>query len=153
MEGVFLPPLVLPQVCNLLEWEDPSRDGLGVIGDCVVVLRNPVKVRSVVGFLSSLELNSRCRDDGGDGEGVVSGSDCTKELESVKRNQELKKDWTYHFISECLSEGIVLLIPLLRPPLNCLDHPVSRDLQKLRGIRQGKLGHGWDDFCCGGRHV
>ena len=57
-----------------------------MIGDCVVVLRNPVEVRSVVGFLSSLELNSRCRDDGGDGKGVVSGSDCTKELESVKRN-------------------------------------------------------------------
>ena len=151
--GGFLPPLVLPQGCNLLEWEDPSRDGLRVIGDCVVVLRNPVEVRSVVCFLSSLELNSRCCDDGGDGEGVVSGSDCTKELESVKRNQELKKDWTYHFISECLSEGIVLLIPLLRPPLNCLDHPVSRDLQKLRGIGQGELGHSWDDFCCGGRHV
>ena len=76
-----------------------------------------------------------------------------KNLELQQQNQELKKDWTYHFISECLSEGIVLLIPLLRPPLNCLDHPVSRDLQKLRGIRQSELGHGWDDFCCGGRHV
>ena len=64
MEGILLPPLVLPQVHNLLEWEDPSRDGFRVIGDCVVVLRNPVKVRSVVCFLSSLELNSRCRDDG-----------------------------------------------------------------------------------------
>ena len=153
MEGVLLSPLVLSQVFDNFEGKDSSWDGFRVISNGVVVLRNPVKVRSVVCFLSSLELNSRCRDDGGDGEGVVSGSDCTKELESVKRNQELKKDWTYHFISECLSEGIVLLIPLLRPPLNCLDHPVSRDLQKLHGIRQGELGHGWDDFCCGGRHV
>ena len=92
MEGILLPPLVLPQVHNLLEWEDPSRDGLRVIGDCVVVLHNPVKVRSVACFLSSLELNSRCRDDGGDGEGVVSGSDCTKELESVKGKSRIKKD-------------------------------------------------------------
>ena len=91
MEGVFLPPLVLPQVCNLLEWEDPSRDGLGVIGDCVVVLRNPVEVRSVVGFLSSLELDGGCCDDGGNGEHVVPGSNCTKELQSVKGNQELKR--------------------------------------------------------------
>ena len=91
MEGVHLPPLVLSQVFHNFEGKDSSRDGFRVIGDCVVVLRNPVEVRSVVGFLSSLELNGRCRDDGGDGEGVVSGSDCTKELESVKRNQELKK--------------------------------------------------------------
>ena len=94
-----------------------------MIGDGLVVLRNPVEVRSVVGFLSSLELNGRCGNDRGNGERIVPGSNCTKELESVKRNQELKKDWTYHFISECLSEGIVLLIPLLRPPLNCLDYP------------------------------
>ena len=87
MEGVFLPPLVLPQVCNLLEWEDPSRDGLRVIGDCVVVLRNPVEVRSVIGCLSSLELDGRCGNDGRDREHIIPGSDCTKELESVKENQ------------------------------------------------------------------
>ena len=86
MEGVLLPPLVLPQVFDNFEGKDSCQDGFRVIDDVVVILRNPVEVRSVVGFLSSLELNSRCRDDGGDWEGVVSGSDCTKELESVKRN-------------------------------------------------------------------
>ena len=58
-----------------------------MIGDCLVVLRNPVKVRSVIGFLSSLELDGKCGNDGGDGERIILGSDCTKELESVKENQ------------------------------------------------------------------
>ena len=62
-----------------------------MIGDGLVVLRNPVEVRSVVGFLSSLELNGRCSNDRGNGERIVPGSNCTKELESVKGNQELKK--------------------------------------------------------------
>ena len=62
-----------------------------MIDDVVVILRNPVEVRSIVCLLSLLELDSRCRDDGGNREHVVPGSDCTKELQSVKGNQELKR--------------------------------------------------------------
>ena len=91
MEGVLLPPLVLSQVFDSFKGKDSCRDGFRVISDGVVVLCNPVEVRSVVGFLSSLELNSRCGYDGGNGEHVVPGSDCTKELQSVKGNQELKR--------------------------------------------------------------
>ena len=91
MEGVLLPPLVLPQVFDNFEGKDSCRDGFRVIDDVVVILRNPVKVRSIVCLLSSLELDSRCGYDGGNGEHVVTGSDCTKELQSVKGNQELKR--------------------------------------------------------------
>ena len=78
---------VLPQVFNSFEWKDPCQDGFRVIGDCLVVLCNPVKVQSVVGFLSLLELDGRCGNDGRDEERIILGSDCTKELESVKENQ------------------------------------------------------------------
>ena len=91
MEGVLLPPLVLPQVFDSFEEKDPSWDGFRVISDGVVVLHNPVEVRSIVCLLSSLELDGGCCDDGGNGEHVVPGSNCTKELQSVKRNQELKR--------------------------------------------------------------
>ena len=91
MEGILLPPLVLPQVHNLLEWEDPSRDGFRVIGDCLVVLHNPVEVWSVVGSLSSLKLDGRCGNDERDKECIIPGSDYTKELKSVKENQWLRR--------------------------------------------------------------
>ena len=91
MEGVLLPPLVLPQVFYNFEVKDSCQDGFRVIDDVVVILRNPVEVRSIVCLLSSLELDSGCCDDGGNGEHVVLGSNCTKELQSVKGNQELKR--------------------------------------------------------------
>ena len=87
MEGVLLSPLVLPQVFDSFEGKDPCQDGFTVIGDSLVVLRNPVEVRSVIGCLSSLELDGRCGNDGRDREHIIPGSDCTKELESVKENQ------------------------------------------------------------------
>ena len=62
-----------------------------MIDDVVVILRNPVEVRSIVCLLSSLELDGGCCDDRGNGEHVVPGSNCTKELRSVKRNEELKR--------------------------------------------------------------
>ena len=91
MEGVLLSPLVLSQVFDNFEGKNSSWDSFRVISDGVVVLRNPVEVWSVIGFLSSLELDSRCSNDGGNGEHIVPGSDCTKELQSVKGNQELKR--------------------------------------------------------------
>ena len=93
MEGVLLPPLVLPQVFDSFEEKDPCQNGFTVIGDGLVVLCNPVKVQSVVGCLSSLKLNGRCGNDRGNGKRIVPGSNCTKELQSVKRNQELKRTY------------------------------------------------------------
>ena len=92
MEGILLPPLVFPQVFDSFEGKDPCQDGFRVIDDVVVILRNPVEMRSVVCLLSSLELNGGCCDDGGDGERVVPGSDCTKELKSVKKKSRIKKN-------------------------------------------------------------